>query len=238
MPTMRASMSRRVTAALSPVALAVASGAATVTPAAAASPVPVRWQFAPDFRSHPSRNPFASYLGGAPVWSLRASGSLAHDGDYAKLSGFASSFGSPGIRAWHAGTPGCVPLPAVGVNTNTRSAALCNARVPAHAAFARPAPNRMAVVAWTSPFNGTVTISHDAIADVDGSCGDGVTYSVDLGMRRLLTTALRNKDAKTLPALTQRVRKGSSLYFIVDPGPGHDAGCDTTQLQITVDRVS
>jgi len=33
------------------------------------------------------------------------------------------------------------------------------------------------------------------------------------------------------------VRRGQSLDFIVDPGPGRDIRCDATQLQITVDGV-
>jgi hypothetical protein len=31
------------------------------------------------------------------------------------------------------------------------------------------------------------------------------------------------------------IKKGQSLNFIVSPGPSNNSGCDTTQLQITID---
>ena len=155
------------------------------------------------------------------------------------LVAFSSAFWSADIKAWHGGTRGCVQLPAIGVNTNMKSSRpLCSGRVPAQAAFARPSAGQMAIVEWTSPFDGTVSISHDAVADLDGACGDGVSYSVYFGSMLLATATIANRAGAELAAVTQPIKTGQSFAFIVDPGPAHNAGCDTTQLQITLDHVT
>ena len=214
------------------------SGRATAAIAPATSSVVNRWKLALDLRTRPNRNPFPSYLGGPPVWSLRQSRSLAHDGNYSLLPSFSPTFGSVGISAWHGKTSGCVRLPAVGVNTTKNSLPLCSGHVPGNAAFVRPAARHLAVVAWTSPFDGAASISHDAISDLDAACGDGVSYSVDLGTTHLATSTIANGGGAELPQLALQVEPGQSLYFIVDPGPHDNIGCDTTQLQVTIDQMT
>jgi len=215
-----------------------AGAAAVAVPASADTPTITRWKLAVDLRAHPSQNPFPNYLGGPAVWSLRGSQSLAHDGRYPLLKAFSPAFGSPGIEAWHGNASICVGVPAVGVNVTDKPASICTGQVPGDAAIARPSPKRMAVVEWSSPFLGTVSINHVAVADVDPACGDGVTFYVDLGPTTVLSAHIANRDAQTLPATTVGVRAGWPVYFIVDPGPNGNAACDTTQLQVTIDRLS
>ncbi len=216
------------------------AGAQANRAAAPATSSPVfRWKLALDFRTHPNRNPFPSYLGGPTVWSLRESRSRHLDGHYGLLPTYSPTFGSTGISAWHANTKNCVPLPAIGVNTTTKSVPLCAGHVPSGAAFAQPSATHMAIVAWTSPFDGAVEVSHDAIADLDATCGNGVSYSVDLGTsQQLATTTIAKGGGTELPPITQQIEPGQSLYFIVDPGPNGNVGCDTTQLQITIDQLT
>jgi len=198
-----------------------------------------RWKLALDFRTHPGQNPFPGARGQSAVWSLRGSRSLSHDGDYPLLPSFSSAFGSSRIKAWHGATRGCVRLPAIGVNTDTKSSRpLCSGRIPAVAAFARPSAGQLAVVEWTSPFDGTVSISHDAVADLDGACGDGVSYSVYFGATLLAGVTVANKAGTELATMTQTIKAGQSFTFVVDPGPARNAGCDTTQLQITIDHIT
>jgi hypothetical protein len=219
--------------------LVAAAAATSPVVASAATPVPItRWKLAVDLRAHPSQNPFPSYLGGPSVWSLRGSDSLNHDGRYPLLKSFSSAFGSPAIEAWHGSANICVGVPAVGVNITDNPASLCSGQVPGQAAIARPSPKRLAIVAWSSPFEGTISINHIGVADLDGACGDGVTFYIDLGPKTLSSVRINNKDAKTLPSITQTVRTGFPVYFIVDPGPNGNAACDTTQLQVTIDRVA
>jgi len=199
----------------------------------------MRWKLALDFRTHPGHNPFSSYLGGTPVWSLREGATLSRDGNYPLLPTFSSTFGSQGIAAWHDSTRGCPSLPAVGVNTIGAPIPLCTASIPGYGAFLDPDPTHSAVVAWTSPFDGTVNISNDAVASLGGACfAGGVSYFVDLGTGQLAAVRLTNNNAATLPAMQVHIANGQSLYFIIEPGAGDRASCDATQLAITIDRLA
>jgi hypothetical protein len=206
--------------------------------ASASDPDPLmRWKLALDLRSHPNLNPFPSYLGGDRVWSLRGSRTLQRDGDYPLLPSYSSTFGAAGLKAWHGTTPNCVKLPAVGANTTEKPVPLCSGIVPADAAFVVPAATHAPVVAWTSPFDGSVTISHDAINEVGGSCGAGVTYFVDLGTTPLATVSLASGHGTDLASISRDLNKGQTLYFVVEPQSAKGLACDMTQLQITIDAV-
>ena len=196
----------------------------------------MRWKFASDLRAHPNRNPVTSSFGKPTAWSLRQSKSLQRDGDYRLLPAYSPTFGSAGLKAWHSNQSGnCGRLPAIGVNTIAKSVPLCTARVPGSAAFAVPTSTRMPVVAWTSAYSGSVSISHDAIADLDTTCGDGVSYFVDRDTTQLAAVTITNGGSTTLPQMLVPIKKGESLYFIVSPGTNNNSRCDTTQLQITID---
>jgi len=220
------------------------SGTTSATPTTVSAPLPtylpgivMRWELALDFRTHPGHNPFSSYRGGAPVWSVREGSTLDRDGLYPLLPSFSSTFGSEGIAAWHDSSAGCPNLPAVGVNTVGAPIPLCGASIPGDAAFLDPDPAHSAVVAWTSTFNGTVNISYDGVVDLDGKCGDGVGYFVDVGTRQLASVLLTANNSATLPPMKVQVTAGESLYFIVEPGGGDVASCDATQLAITIDQL-
>lgn len=212
-------------------------GAATPATAGATSPTgPMRWKLAFDLRNHPNRNPVPSMFGKPAAWSLRQSKSLARDGDYPLLPAYSSTFGSAGLKAWHGNKSGtCGRLPAIGVNTTDKSVPLCTGHVPGSAAFVVPTATQMPVVAWTSPYNGSITISHDAVSDLDPTCGDGVSYFVDLGTTPLAAVTVANGGGTVLPSMVVPIKKGQSLNFIVSPGPSNNSSCDTTQLQITID---
>ena len=198
----------------------------------------MRWKFASDFRAHPNKNPVPSSFGKPTAWSLRQSKSLQRDGDYRLLPTYSSTYGSAGLKAWHGSQSGnCGRVPAIGVNTTDKAVRLCTARVAGSGAFVVPSANRMPVVAWTSAYDGSVTISHDAIADLDPTCGDGVSYFVDRDTTQLAAVTLVNGGSSTLPSMVVPIKRGQSLYFIVSPGPNNNSRCDTTQLQITIDGV-
>jgi hypothetical protein len=77
-----------------------------------------------------------------------------------------------------------------------------------------------------------------AVADLDRACGDGVSYSVYFGATLLVGVTIANGAGTDLGAMMQTIKTGQSFLFLVDPGPAHNAGCDTTQLQITIDHVT
>jgi hypothetical protein len=216
------------------------------TPSTFVGGIVQRWKFNFDFGNHPGpngsqtfshTNPFGNYQGGPLVWSLREGATNARVGLYALLPTFASTFGADGLVAWHDNGAGCPKLPAIGVNLAGLPTQQCSASIPGNAAFLEPSSTHPAIVAWTSPFDGVADISHDAIADADGTCGDGVSYFVDLGTKQLSAVRLTNNNSATLPDMRTPVVKGQSLYFIVDSGPANDSSCDATQLAITVDEL-
>jgi hypothetical protein len=197
-----------------------------------------RWRLAGDFRAHPGHNPFSDYLNSGPaVWSLREGYSLSRNGLYPLLPSFASTFQSQGLSAWHGDSAGCPSLPAIGINIiPDAQIPQCSATIQGGAAFLEPSAGHPAIVAWTSPFTGLADISHDAVADLDRTCGDGISYYVDLGTQQIRSARITNGNSASLPDDQVRVVKGQSLYFIVDPGPADDASCDATQVAVTIDQ--
>ena len=132
------------------------------------------------------------------------------NGNYPLLPTFSSTFGVDGDRRPGTTTAqGCPSGPAIGVNVAPGAVTLCKAT---DSDAARPSSflssSHTAVVAWTSPFTGVINISNDAIADLDGSCGDGVSYFVDLGTTQLATVRLTNNNAAQLPPTLRRGRRG------------------------------
>ena len=220
----------------SPGGVQVTTPAPTTAPPVTAPPVSTRWKLAVDYRTRPGQNPFPSYIGGTPVWSLRQSATRQRNGNYSLLPAFSSTFGTAGIAAWHANTSGCDKPPAIGTATIDAPLTLCGAAIPGNSAFVYPDSNRMPVVAWTSPFAGTVRISA-AAADLDGRCGDGVEFYIDRGTTNLSDIRLVNRDARVVKPITTTVSSGQSVYFIVDAGPSGNNDCDTTQLVASVDKI-
>jgi hypothetical protein len=214
----------------------VTTPAPTTTPPVTAPPVSTQWKLAVDFRTRPGQNPFPSYIGGTPVWSLRQSASRQRNGNYSLLPSFSSTFGTRGVAAWHSNASGCDNAPAIGSATIDAPLTVCGASIPGNATFVYPDSSHMPVVAWTSPFAGTVRISA-AAADLDGRCGDGVEFYIDRGTTNLSDIRLVNRDARTVKPITTKVSSGQSVYFIVDAGPSGNTDCDTTQLAASVDKV-
>jgi hypothetical protein len=195
---------------------------------------PVRWKLALDYRTHPRQNPFPRSAGGAPVWTLMQSAS-ATPGTYTKLATYAPTFGA-GVVAWHGASKTCGGLPAIGVAV-ARPAKICNVTIPPSAAFLSPDPSHLAVVAWKSPRTADIAVQ-TGLADLDASCGDGVTYSIDQGASVLTSGTLANDGSKQLPVTQTHVDRGQTVYFIVGPGPISNADCDATQLAVTIDPVA
>ena len=53
-----------------------------------------------------------------------------------------------------------------------------------------------------------------------------------------VTRCVPARAGTELATMTQTIKRGQSFTFVVDPGPARNAGCDTTQLQITIDHIT
>ncbi len=91
------------------------------------------------------------------------------------------------------------------------------------------ATGHAAIVAWRSPIDAAIRLAGSV--EVDGSCGDGIRFSVDRGSETLETFVLES-GPRTF-SLGLQVRTGDVLYLIVEPGA--DSRCDTTWLTETID---
>src|SRR5262249_42260200 len=97
--------------------------------------------------------------------------------------------------------------------------------------------SHMAVVAWKSPRTTNIAIQ-TGIADLDNSCGDGVSYSILNGTTALTSGTLASGGSKVLPPMQAHVNTGDTGDFIVGPGSSGNADCDATQLAVTIDPVA
>jgi hypothetical protein len=107
--------------------------------------------------------------------------------------------------------------------------------VPAGAVYMHPVPNAAVVVEWHSPINGLVYIVGTG-TDLDGACGNGITWFLGKNSTKLSSGALDNGYGNTVSfSKSVMVKVGDILYMGVGPRDAEHA-CDTTQLDIVVSR--
>ena len=92
------------------------------------------------------------------------------------------------------------------------------------------ADGRAAIVAWRNPIDASLTLS--GRVEVDGTCGDGIIFSIEHGTRVFETFALP-KGSRTFELQVETFQAGEVLYFIVDPGA--NSLCDTTRFNVIID---
>ena len=92
------------------------------------------------------------------------------------------------------------------------------------------ADGRAAIVAWRNPVDASLTLS--GRVDVDGTCGDGIIFSIEHGTRVFETFTLP-KGSRTFEHVVETFQAGEVLYFIVDPGA--NSQCDTTRFNVIID---
>lgn len=138
-----------------------------------------------------------------------------------------------GVPCWHDPIPdvngNTVPL--VGFNfTDVTQFILPGLGVPPRSLFIHPGIDRLGIVGWKSPINGSVNIA-GSFSDLDPNCGNGVLWFIDKGSRTLTSGDIPNGAAESF-SLSSRVEKNQVLYFIVDPK--EDYVCDTTSLKLVI----
>jgi hypothetical protein len=89
---------------------------------------------------------------------------------------------------------------------------------------------RAAIVAWRNPVDASFTLS--GRVEVDGTCGDGIIFSIEHGTDVFEAFALRN-GSRTFQHDVETFQDGEVLYFIVEPGA--NSRCDTTRFNVTIE---
>lgn len=236
-PAWLSSRSMVVVAAATVLILVVVAGGLAVdrigsllpTESASAGPVQV-WDPVADWLSAPNhQNPSPDSYGNPGVWSYMRSTSASHDPtNYLLMPNF------EGDHAWN--QPGMTNLPDF-LGEAWNEPAMINEFVGLGAAnaaiYLHPTPGAHAVLAWTSPVAGEVTIDGVVARPQDpcSSPGGGLLFSVDRGSETLRSIGLDHGQRAAFN-LSTTVGRGDTVYFIVDPGA--DGLCDLTSLQVTI----
>jgi hypothetical protein len=186
------------------------------------------WDFAGDFARVKGslHNPGDDRYGSAGVWAYMVGTRRARDpSSFKRLGRHAESLqGAQGFDVW-LGPDG----PATGV-----SFPIVGVRGVSPEGFAHPSETRSAIVAWTSPIRGRVTIT-GSVTDGDPRGGDGVVWVLRKGVRTLATGTLRNGGGrKPFGVSSVGVNAGETLYLKI--APRRSSGYDSTTFTLRIDE--
>jgi hypothetical protein len=170
------------------------------------------WNLTSDFSTSPLTNPDKDSYGGHP-WS------------YEKAGGAKLTVADKGLPGWRA-TPGGSPFVAI---TGTRDNVVL-----------QPTTSAPAVVAWTSPVSGSVTVSGSVVANqTPGLLCPNATWSLAHG-----TTTLAAGSASPIPASFSKlvdVRAGERVVLSVTVPvllPFATAGCTETGATLSITQIA
>ncbi len=99
-------------------------------------------------------------------------------------------------------------------------------------AVVHPSTASAAIVKWTSPIAGKVTVS-GVISDFDARCGNGIKWSLDKGNFILMSgVVLNGNNGASFVQQNIPVSIGTPLYFVVNGNGNQD--CDTSRLELLI----
>ena len=128
-------------------------------------------------------------------------------------------------------------FPHIGINATGSDQVVNGGTIvwPAGAVLEHPSPTNMAVVGWTSPINGRVTMSGSFDLVQQPNCGNGVVATVDSGARTLVTLLVTPTQPTTSFNFRLVVHRQSAYYLTIGSNQ-HDDGCDSTVITWTINR--
>ena len=188
------------------------------------------WNLASDFRLSPNQaNPNPDQHGNTDTWSFRESATLTRNpAQYTLLPNFG---GLCSGQAWLSADT----LPFIARSSGGPNACGWPAQT---TMVAHPSSTQLAVVAWKSPFTGTVSIG-GSVTDWDSGGGDGISWFVDRGTDSLASGQIANGGQQNLAAGTGgatldsvAVQVGQVIYLAIDPRT-NDLN-DTTAFSFTI----
>ncbi len=218
----------------------------TTAPAPTGTPfVCNSWNPSTDFRAAPNHeNPNRDACNNLNVWNFMESPNLTHNpSSYTLLPNFTDGGLTPGLNFWrgsYTDTWGTYPF--TGYNaTGTTQGSGATAWLP-NVLRLHPAPSRMAIIGWSSPLTGYISIT-GSLSDNDPGCGDGVQWYIDRNAIGLASGNINNGGSQALssgtggPGLnTVAVSTGDKIYLIV--APKANISCDSTGVNLTISVTS
>ena len=98
--------------------------------------------------------------------------------------------------------------------------------------FVAPVKKSPVVIRWRSPLTGQVGVQ-GRLKDIDGSCGDGISWHLFDGKDQLGSGSIANGGAGGFEYSALSVTKvSSSIYLVVDQNENQD--CDATQVEFSI----
>ena len=144
------------------------------------------------------------------------------------------TFGTAGLHARR----GATDMPTAVANTTGTELKYLSITQPARSLVVHPSPTEPARIAWRSPMAGSVTIA-GRLADADGTCGNGVRWTLERRTRSELVVlaegVLANGQAADIAVATVEVAPRDTLVLSVLPE--NDYSCDSTVVELRVTAV-
>jgi hypothetical protein len=204
---------------------------------AAATGRALTWRLASDFRVAPNQsNPNPDSNGNPIVWTFLRT-PVEHDPtSYVLLNTFVpNTFGIAGLEQWQGPFGPGGPRnkqPAIGISVRQKVVHFGGITWPPRVVRVNPYTSQAAIVGWTSPVSGTFQVTL-GLADMDPSCGNGITWSIDFGSSTIASGGLGNGQSSQTGTVVSVV-PGDTLYFTVDAGLSRNDRCDSTALSVKI----
>jgi probable HAF family extracellular repeat protein len=234
----------------------VAPSVADACPTSDAGGAMLRWDFSEDLRvGDDHANPAPDRYGNAGVWSYRYAQVDERDGDYPLMSAFGHMLGH--LIDSHQGARFLVgwyvqgqELPFVAKHDTLAPLEMWWGTLPTGKPVVHTGWGESAVIGWTSPINGTVSISGE-VTRVDGRFGgiddpaaDGMAWYLDRGATNIVSglatewnlpqSLAASPGGEALSAVPVSV--GDTFYLVIDPRarPHYDM----TRVELTITALS
>ncbi|MDV9034387.1 hypothetical protein Q7C30_020035 [Pseudomonas sp. RAC1] len=94
-----------------------------------------------------------------------------------------------------------------------------------------PGSNSETIVRWTSPIHGSINVL-GRINDLHDACGDGISWTLNLGDVPIQSGNLPNGGSSVIKAANVGVDQGSAIYLAINKKADHS--CDATSLDLMI----
>ncbi len=127
------------------------------------------------------------------------------------------------------------PHPSLTINRGESVQQFSTLTMPGKSICFHPSPTEPITAVWISPVAGDVELTA-VLHDIDGSCGDGIAWSVEAGERILEKGDLANGSPVKQVSLKTTVEAGEIVRLVISPRSSYV--CDSTRAEMTVTHMA